>query len=198
MMGVAGRLGGVVPAKWLIAAGALVIAAAMYNLTNLNGDLNFGWFVWQRVYVGIGLPLIFLPITSASYDGIPANRTDQASALINVARNTGGSIGVSIGQNVLADRMQFHQSRLVENVVPSDTQYQETMRQVTDYFVQAGSPLAQANAQATAWIGQQVQFQSAYWAYIDVFFALCLMALAAVPLAMLLRQTKSGAPAGAH
>ncbi len=199
MMAVAGRLGQVVPAKWLIAAGALIIAAAMFNLTNLYSDLNFGWFVWQRIYVGIGLPLIFLPITSASYNGIPANKTDQASALINVARNTGGSIGVSIGQNVLAYRMQFHQSRLVESVVPSSTQYQDTMRQVTDYFQQMGSLPSQAQGQATAWIGQQIEFQSAYWAYIDVFVALALMALAAVPLAMLLKQSKGGdAPAGAH
>ncbi len=198
MMALVGRLTGTVPAKWLIIAGAVVIAAAMYNLTNIYGDLNFGWFVWQRVYVGVGLPLIFLSITSASYEGIPKNKTDQASALINVARNTGGSIGVSIAQNVLAYRQQFHQSRLVENVVPSNPAYQETLQQMTQAFQERGSSALDAANQAFAAIGQAVAEQAAYLAYIDVFYALCLMALTAVPLALLIREPKGPAPAGAH
>lgn len=195
MMVVVGRLSGLVPAKWLIMAGALIIAAAMYNLTNIYADLNFGWFVWQRIYVGVGLPLIFLSITAASYDGVAPEKTDQASALINVARNTGGSIGVSVAQNVLANRQQFHQSRLVEHVVPSDPQYQETLRQATDYFAQMWGSGVQAQSQALGWIGQQVQIQAAFGGYIDVFFALTLMALAMVPLALLLRSTKGGGAA---
>lgn len=69
--------------------------------------------------LGVGLPLIFVPIMSASYNGIPRGKTDQASALINVARNTGGSIGISFVSNVLAHRQQFHESRLVDNTIPS-------------------------------------------------------------------------------
>jgi MFS transporter, DHA2 family, multidrug resistance protein len=53
-------------------------------------------------------------------------------ALINVARNTGGSIGISLANNVLAHREQFHQSRLVELVNPSMTQYQDTLKQAMD------------------------------------------------------------------
>ena len=54
--------------------------------------------------LGVGLPLIFMPIITASYDGIAAKPGRQASALINAARNTGGSIGVSIASNVLTHR----------------------------------------------------------------------------------------------
>ena len=96
--------------------------------------------------LGVGLPLIFVPITTASYDGIPPDKTDQASALINAARNTGGSIGVSLVSNVLAHREQFHQSRLAEHAIPSSVQYQTTLQQVTSYFVAHGSSLAQAQA----------------------------------------------------
>jgi DHA2 family multidrug resistance protein len=115
-----------------------------------------------------------------------------------MARNTGGSIGVSIGQNVLAYRQQFHQSRLVENVVPSNPAYQETLRQVTEYFQAQGSNAAQAGEQAVAMIGQMVQQQAAYLAYIDVFYALCLMGLAVAPLALLLRSTKPVQGQAAH
>jgi DHA2 family multidrug resistance protein len=102
--------------------------------------------------LGVGLPLIFIPIMTASYDGLPQSKTDQASALINAARNTGGSIGVSIVSNVLTHREQFHQSRLVESVIPSGVQYQDTLHKVTDYFVAQGHSLLQAQQQAVAWM----------------------------------------------
>ncbi|MCV4725442.1 hypothetical protein OFD51_30835, partial [Escherichia coli] len=90
-------------------------------------------------------------ITAASYDGIPADKIDQASALINVARNTGSSLGVALISNVLTDRAQFHQSRLIEHAIPSSPAYQETVRQMTDYFVRHGSLAAEAQQQVIAW-----------------------------------------------
>ncbi|MGB8839733.1 MAG: DHA2 family efflux MFS transporter permease subunit [Aliidongia sp.] len=191
MMVVVGRLSGFVPAKWLIVAGALIITAGMYNSTNLNANLNFGWFVWQRVYIGIGLPLIFISITNASYDGIAEDKTDQASAMINVARNTGGSIGVSIAQNVLMYREQFHQSRLIEHIVPSTPAYQQSLAQSTRFFESRGIGAVEAAQQAFAQINQTVQQQVALWGYIDVFVALGLVSFSAVPLALLMRPTKS-------
>jgi MFS transporter, DHA2 family, multidrug resistance protein len=142
----------------------------------------------------VGLPLVFLPIMAASYDGIPAGKTDQASALMNAARNTGGSIGISIVSNVLAHREQFHQSRLVDNVIPSNVQYQDTLQQVTNYFVAQGSSLIQAHQQAIAWIGQQIQAQSSFLGYMDAFWVLMLISLVAVPLALTLRKVKLGGP----
>ncbi|NEL42744.1 MAG: multidrug efflux MFS transporter, partial [Xanthomonas perforans] len=75
MMFVVGRLTNAVQPKYLIALGAAIVAGAMYDLTRLAPDLNFGFFVWSRVYIGLGLPLIFIPITTASYDGIPPDKT---------------------------------------------------------------------------------------------------------------------------
>jgi MFS transporter, DHA2 family, multidrug resistance protein len=136
-----------------------------------------------------------VPIMAASYDGIAQSKTDQASALINAARNTGGSIGVSIVSNVLTHREQFHQSRLVESVLPSSIQYQNTLHQVTDYFVVQGNSLLQAQQQAVQWIGQQVQAQASFLAYMDAFWVLMLISLSAVPLALTLRDIKLGGPA---
>jgi MFS transporter, DHA2 family, multidrug resistance protein len=195
MMFVVGRLSGKVQPKYLIIAGAIIIALSMYDLTNVYGDLGFWFFARSRMLLGVGLPLVFLSITTASYDGIPAEKTDQASALINAARNTGGSIGVSLASNVLAHREQFHQSRLVESVIPSSVQYQDALHRVTDYFVAQGDSLLQAQQQAIQWIGQQVQTQASFLAYMDVFWVLMLISLAAVPLALALRKVKLG---GAH
>lgn len=198
MMFVVGRLSGAIQPRYLIATGAALVALSMYDLTNVYGDLGFWFFASSRMLLGVGLPLIFLPILAASYAGIPPDKTDQASALMNVARNTGGSIGISLATNVLAHRAQFHQSRLAENTIPSNVQYQQTMQQVTQYFIDQGSSLAQAQGRAFAWIAQQVQAQAVYLAYADVFFTLMLVSAAAIPLALILRDVKLGgaAPVG--
>jgi len=189
-----GRLGFIDP-KYLIALGGVIMAAAMYDLTNVYADLSFGFFAWSRVYLGLGLPLVFNAVTTASYSGIPPGKTDQASSLINVARNFGGSIGVSLAQTTLARREQFHQSRLVEYVGSWNPIYGQTLQQVQSYFAtksligSGGSP----SQTAVAWIGQQVQTQASLWAYIDVFFSLSLIGLAITALALTLRHTKPSA-----
>ena len=91
VMIVSGRLGFIQP-RYLIAIGAALVAAGMFYSTRLYGDSDFWFFALSRMVVGAGLPLLFLPLTTASYAGIPENRTDQASAVINIARNFGGSI----------------------------------------------------------------------------------------------------------
>jgi DHA2 family multidrug resistance protein len=195
MMFVVGRLAAKVQPKYLIITGAAVIAVSMYSMTNVYGDLGFWFMARSRMLLGVGLPLIFVPIMAASYDGIPPSMTDQASALINAARNTGGSIGVSIVSNVLTHRQQFHQSRLVEQVLPSSTQYQDTLQQVTNFFSAHGSSLSQAHDQAIQWIGAQVLSQASFLAYMDAFWVLMLISLSAVPLALALRKVKLGGPA---
>jgi MFS transporter, DHA2 family, multidrug resistance protein len=195
MMFVVGRLSAKVQPKYLIIAGAILIALSMYRMTNVYGDLGFWFMARSRMLLGLGLPLIFIPIMAASYDGIPSSKTDQASALINAARNTGGSIGVSLVSNVLTHREQFHQSRLVEQVIPSSTTYQDTLQQITNFFAGHGSSLAQAHDQAIQWIGQQVQAQASFLAYVDAFWVLMLISLSAVPLALTLRKVKLGGAA---
>ena len=134
MMFVVGQVSSRIQPKYLIMTGAIFAAISMYQLTNVYGDLDFWFFARTRMFLGVGLPLIFIPIITASYDGIPPNRVDMASALINAARNTGGSIGVSLASNVLNHREQFHQSRLIEHAIPSSQQYQDTLQQATHYF----------------------------------------------------------------
>ena len=195
MMFVVGALSARVQPKYLIMVGALIVAASMYVLTNVYADLDFWYFARARMLTGLGLPLIFIPILSASYHGIAPEKTDQASAMMNAARNTGGSIGISIANNVLAHREQFHQSRLIEHASPSSVGYQSTLQQATHYFTAYGASPSQAPQQAVAWIGQQVQTQAAFLAYIDTFWVLMLIALAAAPLALTLSKVKLGGAA---
>jgi DHA2 family multidrug resistance protein len=191
-MFVVGRLTGAVQPKYLIAVGAVLIALSMWDMTNVYGDLDFWFMARSRMLLGVGLPLIFIPIIAASYDGLPLGKTDQASAILNAARNTGGSIGISLVSNVLWDRQQFHQNMLVGQAVPSSVPYQDAVHQATNYFVAQGSSLWAAKQQAAQWVGQQVAAQSSYLGYMDAFLVLMLISLAAVPLALTLRKVKPG------
>ncbi len=172
----------------------------MYVLTAAYADLGFWFLAGARALTGIGLPMIFLSITTAAYDGLPAGRTDQASALINAA-----------AQHRRLDRWcrwsptcwpiarSSTRGRLAEDVVPTSPQYQDTLHQVTHYFASHGSSLIESQGQAIAWIGQQLQLQASFLAFMDAFWVLMLLALSAVPLALALRNVKldgGAAPAG--
>jgi MFS transporter, DHA2 family, multidrug resistance protein len=197
MMFVVGNLASRFQPKYLIMAGAMITAISMYQLTSVYGGLDFWFFARTRMLLGVGLPLIFIPMITASYEGIPPNRVDMASALINAARNIGGSVGVSLAANVLQHREQFHQSRLIEHAIPSSPQYQHTLQEVTQYFLSHGSLPPEARQQALSWIGQEVHAQASYLAYVDVFWVLTLLSIAAIPLALSLRKIKLGAAAPA-
>ncbi|HTO67623.1 MAG TPA: DHA2 family efflux MFS transporter permease subunit [Bradyrhizobium sp.] len=198
MMPITGKLISMVQPKYLIAAGASIAALSMWHLTGITGDINYGYAALARVYLAVGLPLLFLPITTASYDGLPPDKTNQASALINVARNIGGSMGVALAQSALAQRQQFHQSRLVEHIAPSDLGYQQTIDAVTRYFQSQGSNASDAAGQALAWVGQTLQQQVDFLAYIDVFWLLAMIGVVMVPIALSLKHIDLGAPARGH
>ena len=127
------------------------------------------------------LPFLFLTVTSYSYVGLPPGKSGQASALINVARNLGGSIGVSASQTLLAWREQFHQSRLAEDVYPSSLAYARTLRLAAADFAHHGTSTADAQHQAIAWIGQALANQAQLMSYADVFAASVLVRAAARP-----------------
>lgn len=185
---IVGRLTGKIQPRLLMAVGLSSVALATWHLTAVSPDISFAWVVWARIYQAAGLPFVFVTVTSASYYGLPAIKNNEASGLLNVARNVGGSIGISLTQTLLAQREQLHQTRLVADLFPSSLSFQQTLARVTDYFAAHGSPSLTAKHQAIAWIAEQVRSQAAILAFIDVFMLFALLAACTVPLAFLLRK----------
>jgi DHA2 family multidrug resistance protein len=185
MMPLAGQIIPKMDPKYWMAIGFSIIATAMWYSTSLVPDASFSYFATVRVFQTIGLPFMFIPINSVAYAGLPPQKTNEGSALINVARNLGGSVGVSLANTELAQRSQFHQSRLVENLIPSSPLVQSTLHNMTQYFSHSG---AATNAQGRALdlLGQMVGQQATLLAYIDVFFTWAIFAAALVPLVLLL------------
>ena len=186
IMPIAGQITGKFQPKYLMTLGLTGIALSMWYSTSLTPDASFDYFGWVRVYQMVGLPFLFIPINTVAYDGLPADKTNQASALMNVARNLGGSIGISLANVVLTQRTQFHQSRLVENTVPSSPVFQSTLRQITRYFMQHGATAGDANGQAMGFIGQLIQMQATILAYIDVFYVCAITAVVMIPMVLIL------------
>jgi MFS transporter, DHA2 family, multidrug resistance protein len=173
-----------------MAFGLAAVAIAMWHSTSLEQNAGFGFFAWMRLYQMIGLPFLFVPINTVAYSELSPESTGQASSLINVARNLGGSIGISLANTELMQRAQFHQSRLVEAAIPSSSNYQHTFDRVTEFFVSQGSSPIAARQQAVGWISQTILNQSVLISYMDVFWGCSIFALLVVPLALTVRNVK--------
>jgi DHA2 family multidrug resistance protein len=186
IMPIAGQVTGRVQPKYLMTLGLLGIALSMWYSTSLVPDASFDYFGWLRVYQMIGLPFMFIPINTVAYDGLPANKTNQASALMNVARNLGGSIGISLANVVITQRSQFHQSRLVENTIPSSPVFQYNLQQMTKSLTQHGASAAAAHNEAIGMMGQLIQTQATILAYIDVFQVCAIAAAVMIPLVLIM------------
>jgi len=186
IMPIAGQITGRFQPKYLMTLGLIGIALSMWYSTSLTPDASFDYFGWVRVYQMVGLPFLFIPINTVAYDGLPPNKTNQASALMNVARNLGGSIGISLANVVLIQRAQFHQARLVENTIPSSPVFQSTLQQITKYFMQQGASAGDAHNRAIGLFGQLIQTQATILAYIDVFHVCAIAAALMIPLVLIM------------
>jgi DHA2 family multidrug resistance protein len=192
MMPIAGFLTGKVQPKYLIAFGLGIVGLSMWILTGLSPNLSFGYAVWTRMLTSAGLPFLFIPITTASYAGLHGRDTNQAAGLINIARNLGGSLGLAMVQTVLQQRQQFHQSRLVENAIPSDVRFQEFIHRATEFFQSSGSSAVDAAHRAHALVAQIIAQQAALMSYIDAFWVLTMLCVVALPLSFALRSIPLG------
>ena len=171
---VTGRL---IQPKWLILSAMLGTAGALHYTASLSLDASFYNISLSRVIQVIWMPFIFIPLSAVQFQGIPGNKNNEASAIINLMRNLGGSVGVSVVTTELAWRNQFHHARLGEHITPFN-----------GYGF--GTNLTK--------IGADVLRQAAILSYLDVFTVLSVIALAVVPLVLFLPNIQKGAPAGGH
>jgi DHA2 family multidrug resistance protein len=105
---------------------------------------------------------------------------------MNVARNLGGSIGISLANVVLVQRTQLHQSRLTENTSPTSLAFQSTVKHATNYFIHHGAPPSAAHGEAIGFVGQLIQTQASILAYIDVFYVCAITAAVMIPLVLIM------------
>jgi DHA2 family multidrug resistance protein len=178
--------------KYLIMFGFFSTSMALWSWTNLYNQVSFTILVEARMFQAVGLAFLFVPINTIAYSGLPPGKTNDASALINLMRNLGGSVGISVVQTMLARRSQFHQSRMVEKITNGNPIYY----QVAHGSGNGGGGNGHATlTQIYATIGQQAEMLS----FIDIFKVLAITAFCSIPIVMFMKRMKPGEKsAGGH
>ena len=123
MLPFVGILLGKVEARWMIGVGLAITALSMFHMTTFNTDMDYRYVMLARCLQASGLAFLFVPINTAAYAFVPRTKNNAASGLINLARNVGGSVGISLVVTILSHRAQFHQARLVEQASSLNPQF---------------------------------------------------------------------------
>ncbi len=194
LMPLVGFLLGRYDARWMIALGLFIGAVGLYLMTHWDLQVDFKTVMLTRVVQASGLAFLFVPINTISYAFIPPEKNNNASGLINLARNIGGSVGISIAATFLARFGQHHQSILVAHVTPFDPQYRHALQNMTRTLTAQGYSPIEATQRALASIYQLVQRQANMLAYIDVFRMMGWCFLICIPLPFLMKKPKAHGP----
>jgi DHA2 family multidrug resistance protein len=179
--------------RLLVAIGIIIGGGGLLWMTDFYLDISYERLVLARMVQALSLAFLFVPLNAMAFRGIPPAKTNNASALINLARNFGGSIGISVASTLLTRREQFHQSRLVESIQQLNASY-------PDYARHLGNALGTtADAPSTlATLYQNTVDQASLLSYLDDFKMMGLVFLALLPLLLLVKPGKGGATGMAH
>jgi DHA2 family multidrug resistance protein len=197
-MPVVGQLTSRIQARYIIAFGWLCVALSMlYSTRQLGLFISFGAATRIRVAQVVGLGFLFVPITLAAYVGVPQEKGNAVSGMVNFMRNMGSSVGTSMVTTVIARRSQYHQSVLIGHITSQNPAFLNTVNSLTNRLTHAGSSFTEAQMQAHARLYQAAQRQAATLAYIDVFWILFVAAAIMVGLSFVLKKNVPGAGAEA-
>jgi DHA2 family multidrug resistance protein len=190
LMPVVGFLTNKVAARWLILLGLIISALACFHLSRLDLSASYGTLAMARVYQASGIAFLFVPINTAAYANLPREKSNNASAILNLFRNIGGSVGISLVTTVLARREQFHQTRLVAALNPFNPHFTAALKMTQRTLELHGVISAQALQRAEALLMQEVMRQASILSYIDAFWLLAVFATCMIPLVFLIRANK--------
>ncbi len=182
-------------ARWLIAFGFLLVSLSLLYMTRFDLEIDFKTLMWARIFQATGLAFLFVPINTVAYAYLPREKNNAASGLINLARNIGGSVGISFVTAMLARRAQFHQTVLVSQMTPHNPEYMSRLQGLTQTLAVRGSNAVDAAHRAHGELYGMVVRQSNMLAYIDNFWLLAVAILAMVPFVFLMKRSPKGAVA---
>jgi DHA2 family multidrug resistance protein len=188
--------------RWLLVFGLSMLSFSLFHMTTFDLSVDFRTMIMARVYQGIGLAFLFVPINTAAYSSLPRDKNNAASGLMNLARNIGGSFGISFVTTGLSRRAQFHQARLVENLNAANPQFRAALHGMTGTFsgggAGPGSGGGSALQHAYAMMQASVIQQATMLAYIDNFWVLGVVIVCLIPCVFLIKKSKPGGDMVAH
>ncbi len=188
MMPVAGFLLGKFQPKWLIICGLAIVAYGVWRMSLFTLQIDYMTAAKARMVQGLGLAFLFPPINVAAYAFLPKEKNNNASGIINLARNIGGSFGIALVTTLLARSAQIHRAYMVQHLTPYDPAFRDTLAAITRRLIETGADPVTAAHKAQALIGGALHQQATVMAYSDAFRFLAIAFVAMIPLVFLMKK----------
>jgi len=186
-----GRLVQMVDARYLVVTGLCLTAWSLHIMTGFSPQMDDFDIVLSGVIQGLGLGLVFVPLSTVAFATLPPSFRTDAASLFSLVRNIGSSIGISIVTVLLTRNTQLNHAELSTSINPFNPNLWAVMPQA-----------AQGDPHSLAIVDRLVTAQASMISYIDDFKLMMIVTLAAIPLALLLRKPQAarrmGQPAAAH
>jgi len=201
MMPVAGILASKFDPRAIIAIGFAVTSFGLFHVTNIYLGVSFNTMIAYRVIQVIGIPLIFIPISTLNYVGVPREKFNQVSGISNFMRNLGGGIGVSLLNNFITRQGQIHRNGLVAHTNHANPFFERMINGMTQNFISMGMGASEASRRALAQLSAQVDLQSNVLGFVSSFWVMGLLVLLLTPLPFLMKRPsieEAKASAAAH
>jgi DHA2 family multidrug resistance protein len=179
--------------RWLLFVGLVVLSASLFHMAGFDLNIDFRTVATARVFQAAGMAFLFVPINTAAYAFLPREKNNAASGLMNLARNIGGSVGISLVTTMLDRRTQVHLNDLSRNLSAANPAFRSMLRGATQTMQAHGANGAFATQQAYALIAGTVQRQATMLAYLDDFRLLGVAILLMIPLVFLIKKGRPGA-----
>ena len=188
LMPVAGILGSKFDPRKVIALGFLLTSASMFWMMRISPDVDFTSVVWMRIFQVIGLPLIFIPISTLAYVGMRPEDNNQVSGISNFARNLGGAVGTSFLVAFLTRHRQISRVDIVSHLHNGNIFFDRYFAGLQQSAIRAGLSAAGAGQRSLAQLQQLVDAQANVLAFISAFFVLGVIVAFLVPLPFLMKR----------
>jgi MFS transporter, DHA2 family, multidrug resistance protein len=156
-------------------------------------------FFWPLIYRGVGLGLLFVPLTTLALSGLRGKDIPQGAGMTNMMRQLGGSFGVALVATFIEQRSWVHRARLLEHVSIFDPEVRQRLAAITSGLMAKGSTFFQAQRQAYGAIEGSVLRQTFLLTYMDAFRLVGIFFLFCIPLLLLFKRRKgAAAPVSIH
>jgi MFS transporter, DHA2 family, multidrug resistance protein len=197
MMPIAGRLTATkVDPRLLVAIGFLGTSITLHLMTIIYLQIDFRTLVILRMIQVMFMPLIFIPISTLNYIGVPREKNNQVSGLSNFARNIGGAIGTSLLTTFLARQNQTHQNAFVRHANHGNVPFQQMLDSFKSLFMSKGFDAATATKKAMAMTYQILQQQAGALSFESSFWVMSALVFCLVPLPFIMRRPRPGETRG--
>ena len=179
--------------RWLLVFGLVVLSGSLFNMTRFDLQIDFRTVALARIFQATGMAFLFVPINTAAYAYLPRDKNNAASGLMNLARNIGGSVGISLVTTLLDRRTQTHLNDFSAHLTSANPALRTMLQGATRALEAHGANATFATQQAYALVAGIVQRQAAMLAYIDDFWLLGLSIMAMIPIVFLMKKGRPGA-----